>query len=219
MNKNPQKIKEMFNSIAKDYDFNNNIISFGLHKTIKKLAINYFNINGKCLDLCTGTGDIAGFLKNNGAEVIGLDFSTKMLEIARKKHPKIQFVEGDCTNLPFENNSFDVVTISFGLRNIENYDKALDEINRVLKPNGKFLHLDFAKKNVIANLVYDLIIPKLVKIFYKNELPYEYLVQSKKLFFNEKELIKLFENHKFKIISKKDFLLGAISCQLCQKEV
>ena len=218
MNKNPQKIKEMFDSIAEKYDFNNNIISFGLHKIVKKLAINGFDLKGKCLDLCTGTGDIAYLLKNKGLEVIGFDFSEKMLEIARKKHPEIEFIQGDCTQLPFADNSFDTVTISFGLRNIENYDKALDEIKRVLKPSGKFLHLDLAKKNFLANLVFDNVIPVLINVFYKDKIPYEYLVKSKKLFFDEKSLINLFEKHQLELIEVKDFLFGAISCQFCKNK-
>lgn len=216
MNKNPEKIKEMFNSIAKSYDSNNDLISFGLHKKVKKWAVESFKFSGKCLDLCTGTGDIAEFLSKS-CVVIGLDFSPEMIAIAKQKHPEIEFIEGDCTNLPFENESFDAVTISFGLRNIENYDKALDEINRVLKVGGKFLHLDFGKKNFLADVIYDFVIPKLVKILYCNEIPYKYLVQSKKEFFDEKHLTKLFENHNLEIIKTKSFLFGTISCQLCKK--
>lgn len=218
MNKNPEKIKEMFDNIADKYDFNNNIISFGFHKRVKKAAIQYFNFSGKVLDLCTGTGDIAGFLSKN-CEVTGLDFSEKMLQIARKKYPNINFINGDCTNLPFEDNSFDAVTISFGLRNIENYNKALDEIYRVLKPNGQFLHIDFGKKNFWADIIYDFLIPILIKIFYGNELPYKYLVQSKKMFFDDKKLIELFKNHSLTIEKQKNFLFGMISCQLCKKSV
>ncbi|MBR2526315.1 ubiquinone/menaquinone biosynthesis methyltransferase [bacterium] len=215
MNKSPEKIKEMFNQIAKNYDSNNNLISFGLHKYIKKKAIENFEFSGKCLDLCTGTGDIAYLLKNK-CDVTGFDFSENMLKIAREKHPDINFIEGDCTNLPFEDNSFDSVAISFGLRNIEDYNKALDEIARVLKPDGIFFHLDFGKKNFLANFIFDYFIPILVKIFYGNDLPYKYLVQSKKLFFNEKELQNLFEKHKFEVLKNKSFLFGTISCQYCK---
>ena len=216
MDKTPQKIKEMFNQIAKNYDSNNNLISFGLHKSVKKKAIESFDFSGKCLDLCTGTGDIAYFLKDK-CDVTGLDFSANMLEMARKKHPDIKFIEGDCTNLPFEDNSFDAVTISFGLRNIEDYDKALDEIQRVLKQNGIFFHLDFGKKNFFANFIFDYFIPILVKIFYGNNLPYKYLVKSKRLFFNEKELQNLFEKHNFEVLKNKTFLFGTITCQYCKK--
>lgn len=216
LNKNPQKIKEMFDKIAERYDLNNNIISFGLHKYVKEKALSKFKFSGKVLDLCTGTGDIAAILNKN-CEVIGVDFSPKMLEIARKKNPNIRFIEGDCTNLPFDNNSFDFVTISFGLRNIEDYNKALDEIQRVLKSGGNIFYLDFCKENAIANTVYNFIIPKLIKIMYKNYVPYEYLVQSKKEFFDSKGLKKLFEKHGFDMETEKTFLAGTILCQMYKK--
>lgn len=218
MDKSPEKIKEMFDKIAKIYDFNNSLMSFGQHKRIKKDSIKYLKTTGKVLDLCTGTGDVAGFLsKISQNEVIGLDFSKNMLEIAQKKYPLVQFIEGDCINLPFEANSFDAVTISFGLRNIENYDKALEEIYRVLKPNGTFMHLDFGKKNALGDLLFDFIVPKLVKIFYNDQLPYEYLVKSKKIFFNEEQLVELFKKHNLKVQENHYFLFGGASCQICTK--
>jgi len=217
MDKNPKKIKEMFNQIAQNYDVNNNLISFGLHKIIKKNVINSFKFSGDCLDLCTGTGDIAELLKKQNCNVVGLDFSKNMLEIARKKHSDIKFIEGDCTSLPFDNNTFDNVTISFGLRNIENYDKALDEIYRVLKPDGYFLHLDFCKKNWFANIIYNFVVPKLIKIFYGNNQPYIYLVQSKKDFFDDDKLTEIFYKHGFEVNIQKTFLLGTISCKYCHK--
>lgn len=207
----------MFNKIAKVYDFNNNVMSLGQHIRIKKQSVKFLNAhNVKVLDLCTGTGDIAGFI-DKSCKVIGVDFSDKMLEIARKKYPWINFIEGDCTNLPFEDNYFDVVTISFGLRNIENYDNALDEIYRVLKPNGLFMHLDFGKKNILGDILFDIIVPHLVKIFYKDNLPYEYLVKSKQMFFNENALIELFAQHNLKIKEKHSMLFGGASCQICYK--
>lgn len=217
MDKNPITIKTMFNQIAEKYDFNNNLISFGLHKFVKRVSISKFKFNGKCLDLCTGTGDIAYLLNQNGCEVIGLDFSENMLKIAKAKHQNIQFIEGDCTNLPFEDNSFDAVTISFGLRNIENYKKALSEINRVLKPEGIFFHLDFCKNNILANVIYDFIIPKLVKIVYGDNLPYKYLVQSKKEFFDNKKLQEIFEQYKFTHIKTATYLFGTIASIVCKK--
>lgn len=217
MDKTPQKIKEMFNQIAEKYDFNNNLISFGLHNFVKESAISKINFHGKCLDLCTGTGDIAYLLHKKNCEVIGLDFSENMLNIAKNKYPDIEFIEGDCTDLPFEENTFDAITISFGLRNVENYNKALDEIYRVLKPDGIVFHLDFCKNNLFANVIYDFIIPKLVKIFYGNNLPYKYLVQSKKDFFDNKNLKKIFEQHKFKHEKTQTYLLGTIASIVCKK--
>lgn len=209
--KNPEHIKKMFDSIAENYDLINNIISFNIHKTAKKQAISDIDIppNSNILDLCTGTGDLAYFLSAKGT-VTGVDFSEKMLDIARKKVPNARFILADCTNLPFEDNSFDIITIGFGLRNIENPQIALKEISRVLKPNGKFIHLDFSKTNPIGDIFFDNIIPYLVKIFYADQIPYRYLVKSKQEFLNPEKLAQMFEEQGFKFCSQKYYALNMI---------
>lgn len=220
--KSPHLIQKMFDSIAERYDFNNNLISLGLHKKIKELAIKKLklNENSKILDLCTGTGDIAFFLKRKypDASVIGIDFSSEMLKIAKQKNNSdINFQKADCTNLPFDDNSFDLCTISFGLRNIENQGSALKEIYRVLKKDGIFMHIDFGKSSNFADKIFDLLVPSMVKIFYKNSIPYDYLLESKKTFKSPDELIKTFENHGFKFERRHDFLFGVISSQIMKK--
>ncbi len=219
--KNPEKIKKMFNEIAVKYDFMNKIISLGLHKYVKYLSIKRLKItqNAKVLDLCTGTGDIAGFIKKiqPTAEITAVDFSENMLNIARKKVENVNFIQADCTELPLDNDSFDICTISFGLRNIENRTKAVSEIYRVLKKKGIFMHLDFGRSNFLFENLFNLIIPKLVKIFYKNAIPYEYLVKSKQTFPAPKELISEFEKSGFLLIKKSDFLFGIISSQIFSK--
>ena len=217
--KNPEKIRKMFDEIAARYDFINGIISFGTHKRGKKQAIRDLPPlpgNAEILDLCTGTGDLAYFLKSRG-RVTGLDFSQNMLAAARKKVPEADFILGDCTKLPFKDNSFDLVTIGFGLRNIENPDRAIEEIVRVLKPDGIFMHLDFGKSSNFADKIFDFIVPPLVKIFYKNSIPYDYLLESKKTFKSPDELIKTFENYGFKFERRHDFLFGVISSQIMKK--
>ena len=149
MNKSPQNIQNMFNLIANNYDKLNSIISFGFNNIIKLACIKSLCIkpNEKVLDLCTGTGDLIRFIKKYSNNITGVDFSENMLKIARKKFKDTEFIEADCTQLPFADNSFDIITMGYGLRNIENRTKALKEVYRVLKPNGKFLHLDFGEKN------------------------------------------------------------------------
>lgn len=210
-------ISEMFDRLAVQYDRNNNIISLFTHKIIKNLVV--FGIgklpeNAKILDLCTGTGDVAFYLKQKykQATVIGADFSKEMLNIARKKHLGIDFVYADCLNLPYNDNTFDLVTISFGLRNTENYTLALKEIHRVLKPNGIFVHLDFDKKSKLADFIFE----KIVKIFKNRD--YEYLLNSKKEFPDSKNLIKLFTENGFETVKTKSFLLGIISAQYMEKQ-
>ena len=218
--KNPGYIKNMFNKIAPKYDFNNNVISLGLHKIIKKKAIKELCIknNMRILDECCGTGDIAADLRkrNKYVDITGIDFSEKMIEIARKKHPDITFLEGSCTHLPFLNNSFDIITMAFGLRNIEDYKTSIKESFRVLEDGGQFLHLDFGEKNIFSK-IFDYIAKILIYIFYRDEHPYNYLIKSKTEFFTPENLIKEFESEGFILKKRKDYLFGVISMQLFEK--
>lgn len=220
MDKNPEKIQNMFDELSSKYDFMNNLISLGLHKIVKKLALNQIQIpyNAKVLDCCTGTGDIAKFikLKNPSAEVVGIDFSPKMLKLSQKKVKNVEFIQADCTNLPFKDETFDIVTIFFGLRNIQNYNNAILEIKRVLKKGGLFVHLDFAKGK-ISNTVFNFLVPIVTKIFYGNKVPYEYLIKSKDEFPQVKELIRMFTSYGFKPLKEKNYLLKIISAQILTK--
>lgn len=220
VSKNPEDIKKMFNKIASKYDFNNNIISLGLHKLIKRLAVSNLTLknNMRILDECSGTGDIAYYLKrrNTNTDIIGVDFSEKMVEIARKKHPKITFLQEDCTKLPFTSNSFDIITMSFGLRNISDHKQAIKESFRVLEDGGQLMHLDFGKKNFISQ-IFDFIVKKTIHLFYGNKLPYDYLVKSKNEFFTPENLIREFESEGFILKKRKDYLFGIISMQIFEK--
>ena len=144
--------EKLINIYPIDYDFINDLMSFGLHKKIKEESIKRLNIkpNSIVLDLCCGTGDLAKIIKQKHSDstVIGVDFSSKMLELAKEKVKDVEFIEMNVQNMSFSDNYFDCVVCSFGLRNVEHIDKALYEIHRVLKPEGKFLHLDFGNKNI-----------------------------------------------------------------------
>lgn len=211
----------MFNRIAKDYDKLNNLMSFGLHKKIKQDVLTGLNLTEgmKVLDLCTGTGDLAGMLKKKypQANVIGVDFSQNMLDIARDKHPEIEFIQADCTRLPFENKTFDACVISFGLRNIEEMEKAVEEIRRVLKDGGVFINLDLGKPNKFFNLFLKpymyIWVAILGKIFHGDETPYKYLAESNENFPSPEELAKIYEKFGFKNIKIKNYLFGQISSQ------
>ena len=213
-------IKNLFDNLSNKYDFMNNIISFGTHKTIKEKAIKALNIkpNSKVLDLCCGTGDLGAIIKEiePTCDVVGVDFSSQMLEIARKKHPNITFWEADATNLSFEKNTFDYIVMGFGLRNIPKKNKVLENIYKILKTNGNLLHLDFGKQNKISK-IYDNLILFLAKIFTKNTKPYKYLVLSKNNFLEPEELIELFKFNKLEYISHKNLMLNQISYQIMRK--
>ncbi len=218
--KSPQAIQTMFNMIATRYDSINNIMSFGTHLSVKSACVKSLNIkpHDNVLDLCCGTGDLAGLIKSlyPQACVTGIDFSENMLDIAKDKYPNIKFFQGDATNLPYQDNTFDIVTMGFGLRNIQNAEKAVEEVYRILKPNGKFLHLDFGEKNIISK-IYDKITPFIVSRFTDNASAYSYLIKSRQIFPKPAELIKDFESKGFKLYKREDYLFGVISSQIMVK--
>lgn len=223
-------IKQMFNNIAKNYDKLNNIISFGLHFRIKKRAINNIPLkpDSKVIDVCTGTGDIAIYIAKNiikEGKVIGVDFSKNMLDIAKEKAAginNIEFISADALNLPFQDNEFDACFISFGLRNLENLEKGLLEMQRVTKKGGYIINIDTGKPKGIIKFFHQLyffhIVPIFGWIFNKNSSPYKYLPKSTEKFPSADELVKIFEKLGLNEVKKFDYLFGAISEQVGRVE-
>lgn len=226
--KNKDSIQSLFDNISKNYDLINNIMSFGLHNAIKSLAVkNLPNQNPqKILDLCTGTGDIAIKLRKKyiNAEIIGVDFSDKMIEIAQKKTQNaknITIQKMDITKLNFEPDSFDLCFISFGLRNLSDINQTLTDIKKILKPNGILSILDLGKPNKIVAPVYNFyfnnIVPIIGKIVHKNITPYQYLVESVKTYPSQNELIEILKEHGFSHCKNINYIFGTISQQIAQK--
>ena len=218
--KNPEKIRQIFDNISAYYDKMNNFISLGMHYMIKKNALKFLEIkpNSMVLDLCCGSGDFTKIISEfqPKAKIIGLDNSKNMLKIAKAKNPKSSFLLADVTELPFKEEEFDYITIGFGLRNIEKRDLALAQIRKCLKSEGMFLHLDFGYHNW-ASRIFDKVVPFMVKSLNKNKDEYTYLLQSKDSYPEPPELIKEFEKHGLRCIKKRDYLFGAISVQIMQK--
>ena len=149
-----QQVAEMFDNIAPKYDFLNHFLSFGIDKIWRRKAIKLLmNYSPKViLDVATGTGDFAiASLKTGAQKVIGIDISEEMLAVGKKKveerglSRQISLQKGDSEELGFPDNSFDAVTVAFGIRNFENLSVGLDELNRVLKPDGVVCILEFSK--------------------------------------------------------------------------
>lgn len=220
ISKTPEKISGMFNEIAADYDKNNNIISLGFHSFIKQIAVKELapKYNDTVLDLCCGTGDICEILKKyvNPKNIIGIDFSSEMLCIARQKHPSLNFIQSDISSLPQEISNIDKITICFGLRNVEDRAKVLEQVYRVLKKGGTILHLDFGRKNFFSK-IFDILVYGFIKFIYKNSEPYNYLIRSKSQFPEPDELLKEFDYFNLKLVKRKDFLFGIISMQIYKK--
>ncbi|MEP5255603.1 MAG: bifunctional demethylmenaquinone methyltransferase/2-methoxy-6-polyprenyl-1,4-benzoquinol methylase UbiE [Winogradskyella arenosi] len=190
------QVTKMFDTISKEYDGLNRVISFGIDiKWRNKVVDLVAKTKPKnILDIATGTGDLAiSLTATNAEEIIGLDISDGMLEVGRKKitaknlDPIISMVIGDSEDLPFEDNTFDAITVAFGVRNFEHLEKGLAEILRVLKPNGIFVILETSvPTNPIYKAGYNfhtkLIMPTIGKLFSKDKVAYNYLSESASVF-------------------------------------
>ncbi len=220
-------IKDMFEGLALSYDMMNDFISLGRQKSIKKdfLALIPIKEGAKILDVCSGTGDMAIFLADKQGEkisIIATDFSGNMLEIAKKRalnHKNISFAEANLLNLPFENESFDAVITSFGLRNVADIDKAVSEMVRVTKKGGYVASLDLGKpKGALKNLIklYFLhLMPFLANLMlWKRENPYKYLAQSYKNYPSQEELIEIFIKNGCIDAKNYDYACGMIAGQI-----
>lgn len=138
-----EKVHELFATIACRYDLLNDIMSAGLHRRWKHRLVALAGQPRDVLDLCCGTGDIALLFR---ARVVGADFTEEMLRVAQsRRQSNVEWVRADALRLPFGNDSFDVVSVGYGLRNLADIEAALREILRVLRPGGKLLSLDFGK--------------------------------------------------------------------------
>ena len=191
-----EQVAQMFDAISGNYDGLNRVISFGIDvKWRKKVLKLVSDKNPKTvLDIATGTGDLALLMTKTSAEkIIGLDISAGMLDVGRKKieaknlSNKIEMLLADSENMPFENDTFDAITVAFGVRNFETLEKGLSEILRVLKPNGIFVILEtsvpektpfkqgyqFYSKNIL---------PLIGKLFSKDNSAYQYLSDSASVF-------------------------------------
>lgn len=191
LNKKKQ-VEQMFDTISTNYDGLNRVISFGIDVQWRKKVIKMVSETDPdaVLDIATGTGDLAISLAKTGAKrIVGLDLSEGMLAVGRKKIDqenltgKIEMIQGDSEALPFEDSSFDAITVAFGVRNFENLEKGLSEILRVLRPGGLFVILEtsvptkfpfkqgyyFYTKNLL---------PLIGKLFSKDKVAYTYLSES-----------------------------------------
>ena len=187
-----QQIANMFDTIAGEYDNLNRVISFGIDIKWRNRVVQIVRDQkpSNILDIATGTGDLAINLMKSGADkIVGLDISKGMLDIGRKKIKSkklsefIQMVIGDSENLPFDDNSFDAITVAFGVRNFENLEKGLSEILRVLKPKGILVILETSvpKKTPFKQVYFvytKLLLPLIGILFSKDKKAYRYLSNS-----------------------------------------
>lgn len=192
------RVSELFGRIAPRYDLINDLQSFGLHRWWKQRLARLAQPAPGCLalDVCCGTGDIALALARRGARVMGLDFSEPMLSVARRRaerfgartgFPAPKFVHGDAMDLPFPDNSFDIVSVGYGLRNLARWEGGLEEMCRVAKPGGRVLALDFGKpSNPLWRAAYftylRVCVPLFGLAFCRDAQAYAYILESLRRF-------------------------------------
>ncbi len=187
-----EQVAKMFDNISEDYDGLNRVISLGIDVSWRKKVVKLIGESNpqQILDIATGTGDLALMMANlNPEKIVGLDISAGMLEVGKKKiekanlTEKIEMIVGDSENMPFDDNTFDAITVSFGVRNFEHLDKGLTEILRVLKPGGKFVVLETSNPTKFPfkqgyKFYTNFILPIIGKIFSKDKVAYSYLSES-----------------------------------------
>ena len=227
-----QQVEEMFDNIAGSYDFLNRLLSLRIDVYWRKVAINCLkDLNPKqILDVATGTADTAIELTKrlSPEKIIGIDISNKMLDVGRIKIKDKNLVEtitlqqADAENLPFEDNTFDATTITFGIRNFENVGKGLVEIKRCMRPGGRLMILEFARPNIfplkqLFNIYFKYVLPLIGKLTSKDPRAYTYLYESVQAFPDKERFVALMDEAGYKNTSFKSLTAGICCIYLGEK--
>lgn len=236
------KVNDLFAAIARRYDLINDLQSFGLHRLWKRRVVRLAQIKpgDRALDLCCGTGDIALALARRGAETTGLDFSEKMLAVSKvrsqkseagsqNKKPqaasrKPQFILGDAQQIPFADNSFDAVTVGYGLRNLTSWERGLDEMHRVARPGARLIVLDFGKPaNALWRALYffhlKCSVPLIGLLFCGNASAYAYILESLKQYPAQLAVAEKMRGLKLANVRVINLLGGAMAINYGEKPV
>ncbi|MCC6582224.1 MAG: bifunctional demethylmenaquinone methyltransferase/2-methoxy-6-polyprenyl-1,4-benzoquinol methylase UbiE [Chitinophagales bacterium] len=223
-----QQVATMFNNVAGTYDFLNHFFSVGIDKLWRRKLVKLIGkTNPKMiLDVATGTADLAiAETKLNPDKIIGVDISEKMLDVGREKiksYPSIELQLGDSENLQFNENTFDAVSVSFGVRNFENVPAGLSEMRRVLKPSGKVFILEFSKPGnwLVQKLYYFYfcnVLPFVGKLVSKDARAYTYLPESVRMFPDGQKFVALMQEAGYKNIECKPLTFGISTIYIGEK--
>ncbi len=227
------KVRGMFGAIASHYDLNNRLHSFGRDQAWRKFAVRKAELRStdRVLDVACGTGDLTKAFaealaklgrKKEGDEapVVGLDFTPEMLDVARERKatPLTEYIEGDAMDLPFEDGSFDVVSIAFGIRNVSRPEAALSEFCRVLRPGGRLIILEFGKPGFApirwGNDFYcNVIMPRTATLISRDKSgAYKYLPRSVETFLTKEQMIERMQGAGFGSVEAKGLTFGVCVC-------
>lgn len=220
------RVQELFGRIASRYDLINDLQSLGLHRLWKRDLIRAcrFQATESALDVCCGTGDIAIALARTGGMVTGCDFSPQMLAQARAREgAKVKWIQADALRLPFRDESFHVVTIAYGLRNVAHFEQGISELLRVLKPGGRLLILDFGKpRNFLWRMAYfaylRLVVPLFGLLFCQDSQAYSYILESLRRYPAQDGVTLLLQQSGCRELQVKEFAGGTMSLHTAQKE-
>lgn len=223
------QIKNMFNDISSRYDQINKMMTLNMDKNWRNIVYKLSMQNGpsKIIDIATGTGDIALCFANDNVQVVGVDNASMMLDLANKKSmglSNIRFQLEDAENMSFDDNTFDVATIGFGVRNFENLEQGLSEIKRVLRPGKKLIILETAVPSFFIFrfgyfLYTKLIVPVLGRMIAKNQQAYQYLSTSAEHFPHGKEFKMILKKAGFENIQIKYLSLGIVNIYSASKPI
>ena len=215
-----QLVNSVFSKVYKKYDLMNDVMSLGVHRIWKEKFIDWINpqAQSKLIDVASGTGDIAKLFskKNNDySKIICIEPNEKMFQEGKlnlKNYKNIKWIKAPAEKLPVKNNLYDFYTISYGIRNVSNINKSLQEAYRVLKPGGRFMCLEFSKiDNEIIDFFYkqySKIIPTIGKYIVGSSQPYEYLVKSINQFYSQQQLSELLINNGFSNVEYRNLSNG-----------
>ena len=216
-------VNKVFTDVSDKYDLMNDLMSFGVHRIWKSRLLDWMSPkkNDSLVDIASGTGDIAkAFLKrvNHQGSVACVEPSESMLTAGKEKLKKlsnIKWYRAPAEKLPFNNESFDIYVVSFGMRNFSNIDLAIKEAKRVLKTGGRLMCLEFSKvDNEVLSKIYDKyskLIPYLGKYIIGKSEPYEYLIDSIKKFYSQEELLKKLEENGFEKVEYRNLSGGIVA--------
>jgi demethylmenaquinone methyltransferase / 2-methoxy-6-polyprenyl-1,4-benzoquinol methylase len=221
-------VRDMFSGIAGRYDLLNHVLSMNVDKRWRKLVRTKLqdlldDSGAIVLDVACGTGDLSIELQTHAkARIIGSDFCRPMLAIAKEKSVELPFVEGDAMSLPFEENSFDAVTIAFGLRNLPNFENGLKELHRILKLGGRIAILEFSSPVIpgfrgLFNFYFTQILPRIGGVVSGSRGAYEYLPDSVSKFPDQKGLSKMMSAVGFSSIEYTNLTGGIAAIHLGHK--
>lgn len=226
-----EQVAAMFDNIAPKYDFLNQLLSLGIHKGWRRKAIQLLQEKKPrtILDIATGTADFAiEAMKLNPDKIVGVDISEGMLKLGVEKinklglQNKIELKLGDSESLPFSDNSFDAITVGFGVRNFENLEKGIADIYRVLNRNGMLAVLEFSKPakfpvKQVYNFYFRYVTPFVGKLFSKDSSAYTYLPESVKAFPAGEEFLKILRKTGFKEAKAISLTFGIASIYIAKK--